>query len=217
MQYEFRLTGTTALLMHANNIEARDELEAARKKMRGGKPGDDRTPADTWKSYLYLSDMDEVCMPTENLLACLLHAGAKCRYKGKETLKQHAQRIAFSHLDYALLGTNGRIITRKDVQAIDGEFSEQSSACRALGFRLLVKPATVGTKSHVRVRPMFPQWSLSGVFEVDRDDEGILTKDALIELWSAAGRLSGLGDWRPASPKRPGQYGRFQAEIARLQ
>jgi hypothetical protein len=215
MRYRFTITGVTALLMHANNIEARDELEAARKRLRNSKAGDDRTPADTWKSYLYISDEGEVCLPTENLLACLLHAGAKVKLRGKETLKQHSQRIAFDRLDYPLVLADGKVITADDIAGIEGEFKEHAGAARELGFRLLVKPVTVGTSSHVRVRPMFPQWSISGVFEVDRDDEGIFTADALNDLWSAAGRLSGLGDWRPASPKRPGQYGRFQVALER--
>lgn len=215
MRYEFKIEGVTALLMHANNIEARDELEARRKRLKASKAGDDRTPPDTWKSYLYVSDDGDICIPTENILACLLHAGAKVKFKGKETLKQHTQRISFDSMDYAL-HAGGRVLTTTDIAAIDGEFKEHSGAARELGFRLLVKPVTVGTSSHVRVRPMFPQWAIAGAFEIEQDDEGILTGEALADLWATAGRLSGIGDWRPASPKRPGQYGRFRAEVKKV-
>lgn len=214
-RYEFQIEGVTPLLMHANNIEARDEIDARRKRLKTSKAGDDRTPPDTWKGYLYMSDDGKVCLPTENILACLLHAGAKCRYKGKETLKQHTQRIAFDQLDYQIR-IGERTVTADDIAAVDGEFKEHANAVRELGFRLLVKPVTVGTSSHVRVRPMFSQWCIEGLFEVASDDEGIFTADALDDLWRSAGRLSGIGDWRPASPKRPGQYGRFVATTMKV-
>lgn len=214
-QYSFTLTGITPFLMHSNNIEARDAIEAERKKLKNSKAGDDRYPAHSWKAYLYFSDDGEVCVPTENLLACLLHAGAKIPLKKMETLKQHTQRLAFDAVDYAM-AVGGEYITQEEIAAIDGEFKEHSTQARELGFRLLVKPCTVGTKSHVRVRPCFANWEISGVFGVAVEDQSLFPLSTLQDLWSTAGRLSGLGDWRPSAPKRPGQYGRFEAVIKAL-
>jgi hypothetical protein len=213
--YKFTLTGITSLLMHNNNILERDRIEAVRKRMKGGKAGDDRSPAESWKGYLYFSDdTGNVCIPSENLLACLLGGGVKVKVGGKETLKTHSQRVGFDRLDYDLL-VNGKPIAKTDIDAIDGEFTEHADACRELGFRLHVKPCTVGTSKHIRVRPMFSGWSVSGSFEIEDEDSNVLGLTPLRDLFSACGRLVGIGDWRPGAPKRPGQYGRFSALVER--
>jgi hypothetical protein len=217
MRYEFKIEGVSPLLMHSNNIEARDQMEEARRKMKGGKPGDDRSPADTWKTYLYVSETTEnVCVPHENLLSCLLQGGMKVALKGKETLKTHSQFIMFDALEYDVF-VGGKTIARAAIDKINGEFGEHSNAARDLGFRLLVKPCTVGTKSHVRVRPIFHKWALQGSFEIAADDAEVLTMSRLKDLWDVCGYRIGVGDWRPGPGpgKRPGQYGRFRTTIER--
>lgn len=216
LTYKFEFKGVNSLLMHNNNIEERDAIEAIRKRMKGGKPGDDRSPAQSWKSYLYFSeDTGNICIPSENLLSCLLGGGVKVKVGGKETLKTHSQRVAFDRLDYDLL-INGKPISKKSIEKINGEFGEHTAAARDLGFRLHVKPVTVGTSKHIRVRPQFSQWSLAGTFTIDQEDVGVLGLMPLRDLFDACGRLVGLCDWRPGSPKRPGQYGRFQANVERV-
>lgn len=201
--------------MHHNNILERDRIDAMRKKMTNGVPGDDRSPAETWKSYLYISDdTGNLCIPTENLLASMLGGGTKVRIKGKETLKTHSQRIAFDRLDYDLL-VNGKPIHSSEINKITGEFIDHSDGARNLGFKLNVKPVTVGTSKHIRVRPLFGNWAFGGHFEIDEEDEQILKLDALRNLFNACGRLVGIGDWRPSSPKKPGLYGRFAATVER--
>lgn len=214
-RYKFQINGITALLMHNNNIEERDRIEAVRKKMKGGKAGDDRSPPESWKGYVYRSEeTGNVCVPSENLLTCLLNGGVKVKVSGKETLKTHSQRVGFDRLDYDLL-VNGKPIACADIDKITGEFTEHANASRNLGFRLHVKPASVGKSKHIRVRPMFTNWSIAGTFEIETEDTTILGLTALRDLFSTAGRLAGLGDWRPSSPTRPGQYGRFSAEVER--
>lgn len=211
--YDFTLTGVTPIILHNNNVEERDRIESIRKRMKGGKPGDDRSPAESWKGYLYLSEESgNVCVPAENMLACLLGGGSKVKVGGKETLKTHSQRIGFDRLDYDLL-VGGKTIAKSDVDAIDGEFGDHATAARALGFRLHVKPCSVGTSKHIRVRPIFSGWSIVGRFEIEDDDRNVLSVSALRDLLLACGRLVGLGDWRPGSPKKPGQYGRFTATV----
>lgn len=213
--YKFSITGITPLLMHHNNIEERDRMESIRKRMKGGKAGDDRSPAESWKGYVYASEeTGNLCLPSENLLACLLGGGVKVKVSGKETLKTHSQRVAFDRLDYDLL-VNGKPIAKSAIDAISGEFGEHAATARTLGFRLHVKPCTVGTSKHVRVRPMFTNWSVAGGFDIDDEDENVLGLTPLRDLFAACGRLVGIGDWRPSSPKKPGQYGRFTADVER--
>jgi hypothetical protein len=215
--YNFTIEGITPLLMHANDIDARDKIEARRKKLKGGKSGDDRSPPETWHGYVYRSaETGNVCMPAENLLTCLLTGGMKCKVGGKETLKTHSQRIGFSKYDFDLLvGPERQPIPVKSIDRITGEFSDHITAARDLGFRLHVKPVTVTTSKHIRVRPLFSSWAIAGSFEIEEEDATILSLSVLRDLFSTSGRLSGLGDWRPSAPKRPGQYGRFLATVER--
>lgn len=216
LQYKFEITGITPIILHNNDIEARDHIESVRKRMKGGKAGDDRSPPESWKGYLYTSEeTGNVCIPAENLLACMLGGGSKVKVGGKETLKTHSQRIGFDRLDYDLK-VGGKTIAKSDTDAITGEFGEHAAAARSLGFRLHVKSASVGTSKHIRVRPIFSNWSVSGSFEIEQDDANVLGLTALRDLFTACGRLVGLGDWRPSSPKKPGQYGRFTAVVERV-
>lgn len=213
--FKFQIQGVTALIMHSNDVEARDGIEAIRKRMKGGKPGDDRSPPESWKGYLYTSeDTGNICIPSENLLACLLGGGTKVKVGGKETLKSHSQRVGFDRLDYDLM-VNGKAIAKTLVDKVTGEFGEHAAAARKLGFRLHVKPCTVVNSKHIRVRPIFSNWSLSGNFEIEDEDATVLGLTPLRDLFAACGRLVGIGDWRPSAPKRPGQYGRFTATVER--
>ena len=62
---------------------------------------------------------------------------------------------------------------------------------------------TVGVRNQkarvMRTRPIFPQWTAAITLEYD--DEQI-NESSLKDILSAAGKMSGIGDWRP-------RYGRF--------
>ena len=95
------------------------------------------------------------------------------------------------------------------------EFTDHLDAAEAHGFELLVKRAKVGTSKHVRVRPMFREWALTGSFTVIDEELSGLTKPVLETILAQCGSLCGLGDWRPSSPKS-GTFGRFSAVIERI-
>lgn len=204
--YSVELEGLTPMLMHFDNIEAQDEINA--KGRTGGKAGDDRYPADTWKTYLYLNDK-AVVIPAANLLSSLLKVGGSISIGGKKTLKAASQSLFFSNV-YLHFKNGGKTIERGPVEAIKGEFKGQREQVDKLGFALLLAPCRVNGKRHVRVRPMFNQWTVSGDFQTDDPD---LTLDRLKQLFSLAGMRAGLGDWRPGSPSKPGPYGRFKATV----
>ena len=43
--------------------------------------------------------------------------------------------------------------------------------------------------------------------------EAAITDEVLEQLFEIAGRLVGLGDWRPSAPTSPGPYGMFNASL----
>jgi sulfur carrier protein ThiS len=197
--------------MHANNVDARDALEKERATAtKGGKRGDDRSPAHTWKSYLY-HDGESLIVPLENMLAMLIAAGKKVKVQGKETLKTYTTLIDFEQQDVALM-VDGKPVKMSTIAAIKGDFDTQREAAGKLGFRLDVRPVRVGQSSHIRVRPTFDRWSLEGTFAIDSTDIDVLTRDRLELLFAIAGKRCGLLDWRPNAPT-PGRFGRFAPTI----
>lgn len=66
----------------------------------------------------------------------------------------------------------------------------------------------VGMAKVMRTRPVFPNWSAK--FSVVYDP-GVIDIESITTALEAAGRLVGIGDWRPGAPKG-GSFGRFTAE-----
>jgi len=80
-----------------------------------------------------------------------------------------------------------------------------------MGFDLFVKRASVGKAKHIRVRPKFSQWTVTGEVMVLKPD---ITPVILAQLFELAGK-AGLCDWRPAG-KTPGPYGQSDAVVTEI-
>ncbi len=57
----------------------------------------------------------------------------------------------------------------------------------------------------LRYRAMFPKWEAELTIQYDAD---ALTPESVLSLVRRAG-LGGIGEWRPTSPKNPGDFGMF--------
>jgi hypothetical protein len=91
----------------------------------------------------------------------------------------------------------------------ESNFAAHCEFAKKNGFELFVKRAKIGQSKHIRVRPMFRVWELSGVLKVfDKQ----ITKEILGEILEYSGQNKGLGDWRPGG-KTPGPYGTFTATV----
>jgi hypothetical protein len=216
MDYEFTLTGTTPLLMHADDVEAADRLKSWRtdpKNKSVSVPGDDRSPPWTWQTYLY-TDGTYLTMPQECLMAALRSAGSKIAAKGKSTFKALSQSGLLIGADHCELTNNGKRVRLADVAKLwDEPYNEQLAVVRRMGFDLMSKRARVGKAKHVRVRAKFDAWQVRGTVMVS---EPAITVDVLKQLFELAGRFSGLGDWRPSAPEKPGPFGMFSAAVKPL-
>lgn len=214
-EYSVVLTGTTPLIMHADDLAQQARLEKWRKDPKNkdkSTKGDDRSPPWTWQTYLY-TDGESVVMPHENVRSCLMEAGKKCaKTKGKGSMKTDAvSGILFSTLMLRFL-VNGKEVPMSKVVAIDSpDFEEHIAPASKLGIDVFVKRAAVGTTKHVRARPLFRKWSIETQVTVTSDN---IDKDMLVQLFDVAGRYVGLGDWRPSSKKSPGPYGQFVATVS---
>jgi hypothetical protein len=212
--YNFEMVGISPLIMHWDNIEWADLIDARRTELKeqdkkNFKAGDDRTPPETWKGYVY-NDGNVVVIPQDSLRSSLLKAGAKITLSGNTSYKELSQSaVVFADMYYPLL-VNGKELAWKAIDGIQGTFCEHCAAVRKLGFELFTKRAAVGAKKHVRVRAMFRDWKLCGSLLVTNEQ---VTEDVLVRMASIMGIRIGLGDWRPGAPKSPGPYGRSTVTV----
>lgn len=214
-KYDFVIKGLTPLLLHQDDVELSDDLTAWRKNPDNANlstPGDDRTPPWSWKASCY-TDGEVLTIPADNLMVSLRQAGATMMIPGRrgKTYKEVTQSGILIENPHMPILVGGEVIGYEDVNSISGTFREHVTAVRDLGFDLFVKRAKVGQSKHVRVRPRFNEWSIKGRLQVTADE---LTMDLIKRLFEIAGTSKGLCDWRPASPKSPGPYGRFETAIS---
>lgn len=216
--YNITIKGENALLLHHDNIRwasimAEWVKDPANKALSVA--GDDRTPAFRWIGCLY-EDKGLVCVPSDNLMTMLREGGAKCP-TGKRggTFKRQTQSgLLINEVAWPISvpiepgSSEEMTVPYPDVKAMsqENDFLKHEDYARANGYALFVKRARVKSSKHVRVRPRFDNWSISGHITVI--DETI-TEKLLTDIITFAGRFAGLGDWRPSSPMSPGPFGRF--------
>lgn len=215
-RYEVTITGNTPLLMHWDNIEWADQMEAWKNdpsNKKGSKAGDDRSPAWRWIGSMY-HDGANAAVPSDNLMRCLMEGGAMVPVPGGKngkTFKSQSQSGMMVNEPFWAVSIDGRTVPMVDVNALmqQDDFSAHKAIAESLGFSLFIKRAKIGASKHVRVRPRFDRWSLTGSLSV-WDDQ--ITEKVLADILQYAGRYKGLGDWRPGG-KTPGSYGMFDSTV----
>ena len=214
MRTKITIEGTKPLLMHQDNIlwseKVKDWTTDPDNKSKST-PGDDRSPAFTWIGALY-HDGEIVTMPSDNIMTMLREGGAQVRTgKGQQTFKAQTQSgIIPLDCDWPLYVDN-KTIDVSEVLALEfiDDFAEHERVVIDHGFDLFVKRAKIGRSKHIRVRPIFRQWKVSGSVEIIDDQ---ITVKILESILSLAGRLKGLGDWRSSS-KTSGGFGTFISTV----
>lgn len=218
-RYAVTLTGQTPLLMHQDNLawaEAMNKwrLDPANKKLSVA--GDDRTPAFRWIGNLYI-DSGRVVVPADNLMTVLREGGKKVQTgKGQESFQRYTQSgMLIDQAAWAVM-IDGKEVPYAPIKELiqENDFESHLRAVEGMGFELFVKRAKIGAAKHVRVRPRFDNWVIWGTVTVLMDD--IITTPILENILSIGGAYCGLGNWRPSSPKSPGSFGKFTAELKEL-
>ena len=218
--YQVTLTGKTPLLMHSDNIQWADQMESWKNdpaNKKASKAGDDRTPAFRWIGNCY-HDGRVVSIPQENLMRSFMEGGAMVPVPGGrsgKTFKSQTQSgMMTTEAFWPLSLSDGTLIQWADIDALMDEpsFADHAHLVQELGFSLFVKRARIGQSKHIRVRPRFDDWTVTGEIAV-WDQQ--LTLDVLKSILTYAGQFKGLCDWRPGS-KTPGAFGMFSAEIEEI-
>ena len=218
-KYEITLTGKTPLLMHQDSIEWADYMDRWKldpKNKKFSKAGDDRSPSFRWIGSLY-HDGKHVALPQDMIMRCIMEGGTLVLVPGGrmgKTFKAQTQSGMMCETPFLSFFTAGKQIQMTDIHPLmdEPEFKMHADAAEALGFSLWAKRARIGANKHIRIRPRFDDWSVIGNLTVfDKQ----ITEDVLLDILESAGRLKGLGDWRPSS-RTPGPFGTFDARMKEI-
>lgn len=216
-QYSVTLHGASPLLLHRDNLSFYEKVKAWQidpQNKEYSKAGDDRSPAWTWIGCLY-SDGQHVGIDSDNLMTMLREGGARLKTGNKnETYKKQTQYGLFvDQIQFDLL-VSGKKIPVAPINEYIGnmDFYAHEAFAEQQGFELFVKRSKIGQAKHVRVRPMFRDWTAIGSITVIDEEQSGLTRGVLQRILDLAGGMCGLGDWRPSS-KTPGSFGKFTATL----
>lgn len=201
----YRLTGLSAVLMHCGQtVDPLNQFSKAMKKVssKRDKTEDDLALLATleWWAGLYTDKRPVVdasfgvSVPKDARLVIPAHVIDSCIREGARKSKDGKAAAA------------GTLVEGDGVFMHEGATDINALANdEAFRFAAAVR---VGTARVVRTRPRFDRWTVT--FKLCLDLTVVDVEDPLHWL-EAAGRLVGIGDWRPGAP-RGGSYGRFQAE-----
>lgn len=216
-RYRLEIKGLTSLLMHGDNIDAGDNLGAWREDPKNkalSVRGDDRSPAWTYQTYLYVNhETGLLAIEAVALMASIRKAASLITLKGNTTFKSISQALIYIDEEYLEFAGPKGPIKFADVEALRSlPYSQHHMHCpKNFGFKLFAKRATVGTARHLRVRPRFDSWSARCTVVVT--DTRIITTAVLKQMLELAGTRAGLLAWRPSSPKSPGRFGQFTTKL----
>lgn len=214
--YNVTLTGSSPLILHADDLAWRGQMERWNldpENKRKSKAGDDRTPAFRWLGYCY-HDSKHIGVAADNIMTTIREGGAKVSVPGKKSLtykRQSQSGLVVNELLWPITTPKGLIKWPHIAKLIDEpDYAAHEQAAIDNGFELFAKSAKVGMSKHIRVRPRFNTWAISGTITVFDDS---ITSSILQTILDMSGAYCGLGDWRPSSPSKPGPWGRFIANV----
>lgn len=192
MAHKFRMTctGTVPLLMHNSQLSnPLHEVAKAMKRITAKrvKTEDDHEELARLEHMgsLYFDLEVGPHLPGMNFERCLVDA-ARITKSGKKI-----ERGVFVETDVNPVAYDGP-------RTIEGLWADKNFRHSA--------SAKVGMQRVTRTRPCFRQWVVEadGIY-----DPAVINLDELAEIADTAGRMIGLGDWRP-------RYGRFEATVEKI-
>lgn len=187
MPYTAHITivGSADLLLHAWNCEAVDEKAKAKK-------GSEAKKTDNVESYVRRNEDGIICLPSEYLRMSVVNA-AKFRQDPRSPRNSAMDLFKAAVVSLAPLSP---IVTREGEIATQWDFEHR---CRV----------QIQRNGITRTRPAFKEgWSAETSLMVVLPE--YIDPPMLHEVVSAAGRLIGVGDFRPT-------YGRFQVSKFEIQ
>ena len=200
----FKLTGLTPILMHCGQTaDPLNQFARAMKRVSGkrGKTDDDLAEMSNREGWAgrYLSKAPSIdgttVTPADGTKIILpAHVLDSCIREGARKAKMGKQASA------------GCIVEGDGVFAYEGP--KDLVKLSRDGNHVARHAVKVGTAKVMRTRPVFADWSVTFSAAID---PSVLEVSQVLDALVNAGRLVGIGDWRPGAP-RGGSFGRFEAE-----
>lgn len=181
MHINIEVQGSTALICHKFSDQSSEEASAGARSSAAS--ADRGTPREQAAASLYIGLDGEPMIPQPNLLRCIVDGGTFFK-AGRTQITSASKSLLYSCVDI-----------------VGAEIKIHHDEPWRVDTRAVVIPATRGRV--LRHRPMFDDWRLSFVVELDTS---VIAAKLFREIVDAAGKKVGLGDFRPA---RKGPYGRF--------
>ena len=188
---QIRFQGVSPLLCH--NGQTADPRNTYAKAMKAVSSKRKKTDADydemarlEWLAGLYRTN-DDLVIP-DYVIESTMIGGAKKSKRGPQA------KCGLFFTEHASLQFAGKPETITDETL--AEMFASGDFTHTIGVK-------VGMAKVMRTRPFFRHWSLSATAQYDPD---VLNLRDVEEIATDAGKLVGLGDWRP-------KHGRFEAEV----
>jgi hypothetical protein len=190
-EIKIHMQGVSPLLCH--NGQTADPRNTYAKAMKAVSSKRKKTDADfdelarlEWLAGIYRS-ADDLVIP-DYVIESAMIAGAKKSKRGPQA------KCGLFFTEHALLEFDGKPDAIND-DTLAGMF-ESGQFTHTIGVR-------VGMAKVMRTRPIFRNWSCIAMAQYDPD---VLNLRDIEEIAADAGKLVGIGDWRP-------KHGRFFAEV----
>lgn len=189
-RFRITCTGTTPLLMHnARLSNPLDEVAKAMKRISSKRTKTEEDHEELARlehmGGLYFDSDAGPYLPGQNFERCLVDA-ARITKSGKKI-----ERGVF-------VETNVNPVAYRGPRTIEGLWKDDNFRHSA--------SVKIGTNRVTRTRPQFRDWTVDaeGVY-----DPAVINLEELAEIAGTAGRMIGLGDWRP-------RFGRFEATVEKI-
>jgi len=185
---KIELTGSTPLLHNKIDIAS-----LSKKKVRNA----ETSYEDEWRRGTHINSNNEVII-TDIILSAMLDNASKGEKIGKQTVRKLAASGVIINEDEINIMYNGKVITLDDIERNNWIF---------------ITPVRIKGNVVLKSRTMIPLgWTATFTCSVITSQ---IDKDTLKGLFESAGRIAGLLDWRPSSPK-PGKFGQFDVTKFRI-
>lgn len=194
-QLRLRLTGTRPLLLCRG--EGANPFDEQARKIKSISQKRKKTDEDhellarlQFESSCYYDEKIGCYLPTDNLWKCVQEGAAK--YKESPLVKSCVLVRGFVGKE---LDNGAAKINYRGPRTIDELYANKEFVSLRMG-------KIPGKRTSILIaRPIFREWSLELVCEFTEVD-----KERIMDYWKIAGRLIGVGAWRP-------RHGLFSAEV----
>ncbi len=200
----YRVVGISPILMHNPEGTMKPRPKGGMRRDTGPPP-----PEEEAKAGLYVLPSNQLYIKSEAFHGSIMTAASKGSYKfrgptGRPTAAKPILAAMLEPSDWyfpLIHPESGEAITATQLE--DGDTT-------GLGYRIDVRRAVIQGNGVMRARGRIDQWCVMAEFLYDAD---VINLEDLTTIFTYAGKVVGVLDQRPGSPKTPGRFGRYSVEL----